>query len=171
MASLFDRAPPPGHLEDWTRHLEVAPPEAPEAWLAVLVFRLGREWWALELPHCLEVLAPGRSHSLPHPRPDVLLGVAGVRGRLDLLVSLGPLLGGSAAERPEHWVVFGTGLATRFVTPVDRVEGTLALDPGTLQAPPPGAAHLAGIWREADRSIALLSLDSLLAELTEVVGR
>lgn len=171
MASLFDRAPPPGYLEEWTRHLESPPPEAAGDRVQVLVFVLGRECWALELPLCLEVLAPGRSHSLPHPRPDVVLGLAGVRGRLDLLVSLGPLLGCETSRQPEHWLVFGSGTTHRFVTPVDRIEGAMALERSALQTSPPGTAHLSGIWRNHNPHVALLDLESLAAELIEQVGR
>ncbi|MEL7142728.1 MAG: chemotaxis protein CheW [Cyanobacteria bacterium J06643_4] len=59
---------------------------------SVLVFRLGREWFALPASRCQQVLIPVSAHTLPHRTNATLLGVVNVQGQMLLKVSLRAIL-------------------------------------------------------------------------------
>jgi len=97
---LFDRPPPPECLDEWTARL--ANPEIEETGdvLALIVFRVGPEWLAFDVQAMVEVAEPRRYHRVPHRRDRVLLGIANIRGELQLCLSMRDLLGIQADEPP-----------------------------------------------------------------------
>ncbi|WP_020184723.1 chemotaxis protein CheW [Methylopila sp. 73B] len=131
---LLERPLPTGYLEEWARHFaeragEGAAEDESDA-RAALLFRIGDEWLALPTDHLHEVAQPRRTHSLPHRRDDLVLGIVNVRGELLVCVSLSALLGISAgaAEAGERsragprLVVIGRD-GHRVAFPVDEVHG------------------------------------------------
>lgn len=90
---LLDREAPSGYVDEWTRQL--AQPDAPAAGQtqALLMFRLGAEWLALDAIKVVEVVEPRPIHRVPHRTDRLLLGLVNVRGELCLAVSLRELLG------------------------------------------------------------------------------
>jgi len=98
--AFFDREPPEGYLEGWTRVL--ASPEAgiDRDRVAVAIFRLNDEWLGLNISSLVEVTTPKPVHRIPHRGNDVLLGLVNVRGQLRLFVSLHGLLG---IDLPAPW--------------------------------------------------------------------
>lgn len=70
---------------------------------SVLVFRLGKEWFALPAGLCRQVLSPLPAHTLPHRSNATLLGVVNVRGQMLLKVSFLEVLGlGAAISQEAH---------------------------------------------------------------------
>lgn len=90
---LFDRPPPQGYRDAWTRVL-VAPPEPVAArGESFLVLRAGREWLALPTRVCVEVAPYTGAHPLAHRRSAVFEGIVNVRGQLLLACALRTALG------------------------------------------------------------------------------
>lgn len=134
-AGLLERPLPTGYLEEWARHFaERASEGAAEGEgdaRAALLFRIGDEWLALPTDYLHEVAQPRRTHSLPHRRDELVLGIVNVRGELLVCVSLAALLGISAAGAAEagersragaRLVVIGRD-GNRVAFPVDEVHG------------------------------------------------
>ena len=95
--ALFDRPPPEGYAAEWADRL--AAPEPPRAGEThpVVLFRVGEEWYALDVRVAVEV-APHRAvRRVPHQTDRVLAGLVNIRGELQLAVSLPHLLGTSDA--------------------------------------------------------------------------
>lgn len=90
---LFERRPPEDYLEEWTQLVAGERSEEMKTQHSVMVFRLGEEWLALETRRFREVAEKRVIHRIPHRTNKVLLGLANIRGGLQLCVSLRELLG------------------------------------------------------------------------------
>jgi chemotaxis-related protein WspD len=90
---LFDREALPEYLDEWTRQLAAADSAAVADTVSWLLFRVGPEWLALEARCVVEVLSPRPIHRVPHRTNRLLLGLANIRGELQLCASLRELLG------------------------------------------------------------------------------
>ena len=88
---LFARPLPDACVAERGARFERARPSGPT--LAVLVFRVGEEWLALDDSVLIEVGEPRVVHRVPHRREQLLRGLVNVRGELQLCVSLAELLG------------------------------------------------------------------------------
>jgi chemotaxis-related protein WspD len=144
----------------------------------------------------VEVVEQRPIHRIPHRTNQLLLGLANIRGELDLCVSLSALLGievGGKGDSPhDHGEQKGTvpfsapaasqgrllvteHAADRWVFPVDQVEGVRRVPanvlenlPQTVQKSP--RYYSQALFRDADRHIGVLSADRLYRAL-ESVGR
>lgn len=94
---LLSRPLPEKYLQEQTAQTAAPPPSVQSGNAqAALIFRLGREWLALEARFCQQILSPIAAHRLPHRSNRTLLGLVNVRGQLLLKVSLFDILGLSA---------------------------------------------------------------------------
>ena len=97
-ARLLQRPLPSSYRAQQTAQIaEKARSDSSTSSFTALIFRLGREWLALPAAVCQQILAPVKSHSLPHRSNRTLLGIVNVRGQLLLKVSLLEILGLSEA--------------------------------------------------------------------------
>ncbi len=90
---LLDRELPEDYVREWTRLL--ANPKEFE-WsspYSAFVFRIGTEWLAFPSFVIREVIAMGRIHKVPHRNRRLLRGLVNVRGKLEICVSVGTVLG------------------------------------------------------------------------------
>jgi chemotaxis-related protein WspD len=154
--TFFDRDPPPGYLDAWRRILEEPTADTDGETTSVLVFRLGKEWFALPATVLIEVTMPRALHRVPH-RGGGLTGIVNIRGQLQLCLSLHALLGldaspdatASAAGRDAPAAGFPAGAARlmvleqdgpqggdRWVVGVDEVAGVYRLPRATVRAVP-----------------------------------
>jgi chemotaxis-related protein WspD len=90
--ALFDRPAPPGYLREWTDAVAEPIEDEREEELPVVVFRLGSEWFALNTRFVREATNPKPIHSVPGRSGKIFLGIAAVRGELELCASLHGLL-------------------------------------------------------------------------------
>jgi chemotaxis-related protein WspD len=134
-----------------------APQQAASALDAVgqslMVFRLASELFALPTRRCIEVLHARPIHRLPHRRARALLGVASIRGRLMLCLSLATLVQVAAApeadtgDRAAGVPVPGGRLllvewpAGRVALAVDEVLGVQSPPPASLSRVPATVAR------------------------------
>lgn len=184
--ALLDRAPPADYQESLARSM-AAEPEPPKlGGRAVLVFRVGEEWLALDATLVREVVSERPVHSLPHHPEPAVLGLVNVRGALEVAVSLTCLLGLDAAPACQDAVSGRRPPAARtlvlsragetFACPVEEVAGILSLGAQALGAVPATLAHAERRHVEAvidsERGPAgLLDAERLFAELSVRVFR
>jgi len=180
-ASLLDRQPPAGYLEEWT--VRTAKPQ--QAKLAgaksIIIFRLGEEWLALPTAAFLEVAALRTVHSLPHRKDGIVKGLVNVRGELLLCLSLERLLGLEAAPKrtvPGERAVYGRLIVVerngkRAVFPVSEVYGGHRYHPAQLKGAPatvalsanPHAAYSIGLLPWKERHVGVLDEELLFYTL------
>lgn len=141
---LRDRPLPADYQAEWTEIVANRKPARELDGLAVLVFRLGREWLALPAALVDEIVEMRSIHSLPHRPSPVLLGLVNIRGKLRLCVSPAAVLGIAAAGgEPARQKRDGRGVYPRmllvrkeldiFVFPVDEILGTHRYAPQDLE--------------------------------------
>ena len=132
---LLEREAPPDYVDEWTRRLAEVDAAAAAETLSLLVFRIGAEWLALDARCVVEVVEPHRIHRVPHRTDRLLLGLANIRGELQLCVSLARIAGNRAkptaprrtrpasGTRPRERLIVAEHDQNRWVFPVDEVEG------------------------------------------------
>ncbi|MFM8434763.1 MAG: chemotaxis protein CheW [Planctomycetia bacterium] len=186
--TFFDREPPEGYLEEWSRILEepevVADPDA----LSVLIFRIGREWLALPTMTLVEITTVRPLHRVPHRTGGVLEGLVNIRGQLQLCVSLHSLLGldrqptvvDQAAEGPSAArllvVERGDAAGGRWVCGVDEVGGVQRIVRSAMRAVPSTVSQANARFCQAlfgwqEQTVGLRDEGRVFAALDEQIGR
>jgi chemotaxis-related protein WspD len=184
--ALFDRALPADYQEECTRQLAEKEEAALGETRSLLAFRIGPEWLAIDARFVIEVVEQRPLHRIPHRTNEILLGLANIRGELELCFSLHALLGIDApqparaadaggAARSEPRLLVTEYATDRWVFPVDEVEGVRRIPcsalenlPDTVQNSP--RYYSQALFREAGRHIGLLSAEQLFGAL-ESMGR
>jgi len=171
--ALFERPPPDGYAEEWAERL--AAPEPPRAGPThpVVLFRVGEEWYALDVGVAVEVAPHRPIRRVPHQTDRVLAGLVNIRGELQLAVSLPHLFGTAddAAPRTESarlLVVEQAG--ARWVLVVDAVEDIYYAPAADLAALPAtvavgGRVFTGSAFRWGTHTVGYLDADRLFAAL------
>lgn len=164
---------------EWAAHYAQAADERETQGVSVLLFRVGGEWLALSPLLFLEVSEMRPIHSLPHRRSRVMLGLANVRGELQICLSLMELLGLPAARETaasaRRRLLVGGPRAGKFVFPVDEVQGLHRFDPAEARPVPSTLAqaascHVRGVFEAGERAVGWLDEASLIAACERSVG-
>jgi chemotaxis-related protein WspD len=177
---LIERPPPAGYVEEWTSFLAQAKTRGAPRSLAVLIFRLGDEWLALDATDVVEIAETRPVHRIAHRPGPVLGGLVNIRGALQLFVSVRDLLrierstaagDGRALER---FVVIHRGEDT-WVFRADEVMGIHRFAVGDLGPAPVTVAHgmaslSRGILPLGERRVGYLDGEALFARLKRAVG-
>ncbi|MEL6158326.1 MAG: chemotaxis protein CheW [Cyanobacteria bacterium J06623_5] len=130
-ACLLQRPMSAEYLAEQTAQLATALPKtgAGET-CSAMIFRLGREWFALPAGLCVQVLPPVPAHTLPHRSNSTLLGVVNVRGQMLLKVSLIEILGltphataNYAPEAPDNSIAEAKGKIYPRMMVVEKLDG------------------------------------------------
>ena len=111
---------------------------------SAFVFRVGAEWLAIPTKLLDEVVEVTATHSLPHRRGTVGVGLVSVRGDIIVHVSLAGLLGiaddtvasANASRRSARRVVVLADAAGRIAISVDEIMGFHTYDPAASRAVP-----------------------------------
>jgi chemotaxis-related protein WspD len=163
-----------------------APREVEDAASAsCFVFRLGSEWLALPMALLDEVVAARATHSLPHRRGAVKIGVLSVRGDILVHVSLAGLLGipddeaappsANGHRRSAPRVVVLADGRGRLAISVDEVMGIHRYDPVVLRPVPAtlGQAmisYASALLAVGDRIVGVLDGSRVLASLSHALA-
>lgn len=139
--------------------------------VAVVVFRLGAEWFALPAVAWREVVALRPVHSLPHRRDKVVTGIVNVRGELLVCVSLATALGVEPTTQsiaPRFAVI--QRAADCFVFPADEIAGLHRYGATDLTSAPITLARLQapctrGMLALADHAVGVLDADCVFQTL------
>jgi chemotaxis-related protein WspD len=147
-SKLLDAEPPADYIAHWTAHASRKRDVAERATVSVLIFRIGKEWFALQSASLTEIAGVRRIHSIPNRRNGMVLGLVNIRGELVVCVSLRGILNIEAVDADkrrgssERWLVMQRDGAST-VCPVDEVHGVERFktqDLGALPATVSGAA-------------------------------
>lgn len=138
-SELLHRPPPADYLQDWAALLSQPVVEAPPAQLSLFLFAVEDERLAMPVEVLHEVIDPLRVHTVPNRKSDVLLGLVNLHGRLEICVSLLPLLKNRPPSNRDcrKMIVWGT-TQRRYVTPVDEVTGVERFQAHSLRPAAPG---------------------------------
>jgi len=141
---LLDQKPPDGYLDEWAEVL--AKPKAAReivGFSSVVIFRVSDEWLALPAKIVGEIVDNRVIHIVPHRTGKIFKGVVNVRGKVQLCVSLGDIIGIEKSDLEESkdvgvysrmFVVEWKG--RRFVSIADEVFGVYLLDPDDIKKAP-----------------------------------
>ena len=141
--------------------------QAPSAEEHVVVFRLGQEYYALDIQAVQEIVRIQPTTSIPGAEPWVE-GITNLRGRVVPVIDLRRRCGVEAAPHTSDTRVVVVGGSTGMVglivdavtevmrIPVDQIEA-----PGAIVSVPQNA-YLRGIAKLEDRLVSLMDLDGVL---------
>ncbi len=177
---LLDRPPPPEYQQEWTMLLTREKPSLDVNTKTAFVFRAGGEWLALPASLIREVVEMATIHSLPHRSSKILRGVVNIRGKLEICVSIGGILGIEREEKeeqqnltfvtPERLVVAARS-GKNLVFPVSEVRGHVRYRPDMLRDLPvtvsgSKAVYTKGILNLGDMDVGILVDELLFSALT-----
>ncbi len=173
--ALFDRSPPEGYAAEWADRLAAPEPPRAGATHPVVLFRVGEEWYALDVRVAVEVAPRRPVRRVPHQSDRVLAGLVNIRGELQLAVSLPHLLGTSDAPADATGGVSARLLVieqagARWVLVVDAVEDLHYAPAEALTGLPAtvavgGRVFTRSVFAWAGRSVGYLDADRLFAAL------
>lgn len=145
--SLLEREVPAGYLTEWSNSLATTTHQV-SGNLAVMIFRIGREWLALAASLLKEVTPLAPIHTLPHRSNHILKGLVNIRGELQLCVSLGNLLGlePNLSDPERNYTIYQRMIVVekegnRWVFAVDEIEGIHRIDRADLKNLPATLSH------------------------------
>jgi len=175
-AQFLDRPFTPDYRREWTAHFAQEKQIATPAKTSTVIFRLANEWLAMPTQAFQEIAERRTTHSLPHRRRGIVLGIVNIRGELLICASLGRLLGlESTAMTQRQLMTFDRLLvsewnAQRFAFPVDEVHGVHRFHSADLREPPATVTHsgmscATGIFPWRNFAVGFLDPESLFAAL------
>jgi chemotaxis-related protein WspD len=179
---LFEREPPAQYVDEQTSQLARRSDDEASDTVAVLVFRIDREWLALDVGVVAEVADPRAVHRIPHRSSQLLMGLVNIRGELQLCISLPALLGIDGRPGEESLSASATSrlLVVEYnqqtwVFPVDEVAGVwrvgvdkLGNVPATVAIGPKRFSRAVFAWE--GKKVGYLADDRLLQSLEGSVG-
>lgn len=177
---FLDRPIPPTYLKEWTEVLGLEKEAGQPKDKSAFVFRAGGEWLALSASIVVEVVEMGTIHSIPHLSNNRLRGLVNIRGRLEVCVSIGAVLGIERHEQfgealsyvsPERLVVISY-LNQIISFPVSEVMGVIRYHDGMIKDSPitisgSKAAYTRGILSLQNLDAGFLREEPLFQTLTK----
>jgi chemotaxis-related protein WspD len=179
--NLLERELPEEYLSEWTQVFAAKKEDKLLGTIAVVIFRLKKEWLALPAQLFAEIVKIERAHRIPHRNNKILMGVVNIHGDIQLCVSLTQLLGIEANydktkenRRAYKRMMVVNRDGERWVFLVDEIEGIYRVHPNILQNVPvtvskSNSAFTKGIFKWQDKYVALLDEELLLYKLTRSV--
>jgi chemotaxis-related protein WspD len=190
--SLLERLPPGDYLQEWTtvlaedkRGSESSTPSIFDSAvrndqsLALMIFRLAGELFALPVGVFLEVSTPFAVHSVPGRSNELFLGLVNVRGEIALAASLANLLGVRVAKSAGPQSVGQMAVAEtavgNWVFPIDEIYGIYLLNRDDVNSAPEAINttnnfYVNGIFQWHNRLVAMLDPDPIFSMLTTKVA-
>ncbi len=177
---LLDRSAPDGYVQQWTDRIAARGVADDVEDHSVVIFRIGREWFALTTHYCVEITEARPIHKIPHTRDPILAGLVNIRGRLELCVSIVALLHVQSAlpiegsAKPTRLVVIERS-RKRWAFPADEVYGVHHFSDRQISTVPitidrAEVRHSRGMVQWEDRRIGLLDPDRLFDALEASVS-
>jgi purine-binding chemotaxis protein CheW len=154
-------------VEDAGLYEDLYEREAPkEETLRLVVFRLNREWYGVEITQVKEVIKVGKITYLPSC-PEHIAGIVNLRGHILSVTDLKPILGLPHEELAEKTKIiaiesgfFETGLLVDEV--VESIEVPLSkIEPVLLTLPAERAKYLEGQCKVDDKLIAIVNVEKV----------
>ena len=157
------------------RHEIVAPvaPEAPEDFAELLTFAIGKETYAVDIEHVVEIVPPRSVTRIPNADSSIV-GILSLRGTIVTIIDVRRLLKQEeSAVTPDTRVVVTERDGDYLGFTVDRVLRVVKIPAGEIDPQP--VAHsseqdesVRGVFRHAETLTILLDLNKLLDNRVEV---
>ncbi len=178
--SLLDRSISSDYQDEWTALLSEEKQKVTTGTKSAFAFRCGKEWLAIPAKMVREVVDMGIIHTIPHMSNNTLRGLVNIKGKLEVCVSIGTVLGIERDEQdknkkgymaPERLIVVNyEGQVITF--PVTEIYGVVRYQPEMLRDLPvtvsgSKAAYTKGILCRNNKDIGLLRIRPLLHSLTK----
>jgi chemotaxis-related protein WspD len=181
--ALLDRECSEEYLIEWTAVLARQKKVEAADTLSVVIFRVGREWLALDTVLLEKIVSIRPIHTIPHRSSAILLGLTNIKGDLMLCASLAHILGLEeiAPEKTERSRRLPGRLMviahdnTQWVFPVDEVESIFRFPIGEMEKVPSTVAGSAmtysrGIFKAGAKRVALLDVHLLFGTLKRSIS-
>jgi chemotaxis-related protein WspD len=146
---------------------------------AAFVFKIGQEWLALDVSAIREIAPMAPIHTIPHLSGNILRGLVNIKGKLEICVSIGPVLGIARCEltagRNDHIASERLVVAVQgkkvIVFPVSEILGVIRYNEESLKEPPITVSGSRAVYTSAilclgDKDIGLLKDQPLFRALT-----
>ena len=179
--NLLDCGLPPGYMEEWTEIIAKEKDLRAAANIPIVIFRIAGETLALRSEICREIVNIRKIHKIPHRSNEVMLGVANIRGELQLCFSIKALIGDADPGKTDNQVETDAKMLVIqkngkcWVFPVDQVIGVLRCDDDETQNIPVTVSKAAGTFTRKvllheGREIGLLDDELLLYALQSKIS-
>ena len=167
---LFDRPLAPGDLEQWAELFSREKEAEPADTFSVVIFRVGREWFALKTAFFQEVTDLRPVHTVPYRSGAVFKGIANINGELLLCIDPAPVLTPGAAPADCRRMMVTQKDGSRFALMVEEIMGVRRIPAADVSRPPATvaispAAITAGIFSIDAATVGLLDETSLFESL------
>ncbi|HEY9704617.1 MAG TPA: chemotaxis protein CheW, partial [Allocoleopsis sp.] len=143
--------------------------------ISVVIFRIGREWFALKSQFFKEITHILPIRAIPNRSNQILLGLVNIRGELNLCISLKELLGLQMSEKEDNFqqneiiyqrMVVLEKEGNNWVFSVDQIYGVYRFSPDELEKVPDslsksGNNYTKGMIKWSDQNVNYLD-DELL---------
>jgi chemotaxis-related protein WspD len=176
---LLNRPQSPDYRDALTTTLAEEQPKVQNNARAAFVFKIGQEWLALDVSVIREIAPMAPIHTIPHLSSNILRGLVNIKGKLEICVSIGPVLGigrcEQAAERIDHIASERLVIAVHeediITFPVSEIFGVVRYSEESLKAPPITVSGSKAVYTSAilcfdDKDIGLLKNQPLFRTLT-----
>lgn len=189
--SLLDREAPSEYLEEWTSILAEIPDGEDQInnWalvrasdtVSVIIFRLGKERFALPVNVLQEVTTPSTIHTIPHRSNKLFLGLVNIRGETILCVSLNASLNLECVEELKAIDAIRTKRMfvvehnqNKWVFPVDEVHGIYRFHLNEFKDTPTVIsqatdAHTRGVIIWQNKNVNFLNVESLFQSINDKI--
>jgi chemotaxis-related protein WspD len=163
--SLLDKEPDSDYLKEWTAFIAEEREDFLESSDSVIVFRLETELFAFPASIFLEIEEAKDIHKIPHKTDGIFLGLANIKGELQLCFSLKEFLGieksGASAESHKNRFLVILRDDCSWVFPADEVLGIYKYETKDVQNIPAtvskaGANYTKNVFKLEGKTIGLL---------------
>jgi chemotaxis-related protein WspD len=173
---VLERIPPGGYVTQWRNEIAKQLEKSDTGLSAIMMFRLGNEWFAISIKHLEEVAELRSIHRIPHNVNTNIIGVVNIGGEVDVCYSMGSILGVEKGEKQDgayqRLIVTNYG-NNRFIFPVSEVRGMTRYSVADIQSAPStlgdGKSSLIyGVIKDNDKQVTILNIEKLCQHLLEV---
>ncbi len=146
--NLLEQKSPLDYRQEWTELLtqeKVTLKHTLQGQISVVIFRMGREWFALKSQFFQEITQISPIRAIPNRSNKILLGLVNIRGELNLCISLKELLGLEMSEKEDNFqqnemiyqrMVVLEKEGNNWVFSVDQIYGVYRFHPDELEKIP-----------------------------------
>lgn len=179
---MLDRPIPEDYAQDWTTRLARDEDKKITDTGSAFIFRTGGEWLALPASIIREVVEMGPIHSLPHRSTSILRGLVNIRGKLEICLSIGGVLGLTRGDRPPvedglpspERMVLASRNGQNIVFPVSEILGIIRYSSEMIRNLPvtlsgSKAYYTKGIISLKERDVGFLNDELLFETLTRTL--
>ena len=139
-------------MEEWTEIIAKGKESKAAKNIPIVIFRIAGETLALRSEICREIVNIRKIHKIPHRSNEVMLGVANIRGELQLCFSIKALIGDADPGKTANQVETDTKMLVIqkngkcWVFPVEQVIGVLRCDDDETQNIPVTVSKASGTF-------------------------